>query len=157
MSSATTRRARIRRRREQGPDEPPGLAREVAPERATNASSSSAGGHLLQRLIGVDPDDAGDPVAEPQRRPVITSPPIEVADEDDAFEAQLVDDRDGVVAEGRHRPGGAPDPQIAVAGEVDRRDEMAGANAVICSRQYARSHDQPWTKTMPGEPEPATS
>ena len=116
----------VRRRRKHAPDELPGVARKVALERLGERVQLLGGRHLLQRLVGVDPDDAGDPVAEPQRRLGHHVAAHRVADEDHPLEAQLLDDRDGVVAEGRHRPRGAPDPRFAVAGEVDRHDEMAG-------------------------------
>ena len=134
----------VRRRREHAPDELPGVARKVALERLGERVQLLGGRLLVQRRVGVDPHDAGDPVAEPQRRLGHHIAAHRVADEDHPLEGQRIDDRDGVIAEGRHRPRGAPDPRFAVAGEVDRHDEMAGgerlssAPASTCGRTTSR-------------------
>jgi hypothetical protein len=48
-----------------------------------------------------------------------------VADQDDALEAQLIDDGNDVGAEVGHRPRRATGARLTMAGEVDGHDAMA--------------------------------
>ncbi len=98
---------------------------EVPAERLHEGLDLFLGVRRGQLVVGVDPDEAGDAFAEPERGLDDDVATHRMADEHHVRQAEVIDHGDDVLAERRHGPGGPSLPGLPVAREIDRHDAMA--------------------------------